>query len=225
MKVCITCQIPKSLDEFGNYKRYPDGKHRICRTCHNGYVNKHRWAHGTIPEKPLLERLWDGIQQCGHGDDCVYCCWPWTKGTDDDGYGFISISNQGHHGKYRAHRILWEIWHALPLPDDQALCHYCDFPPCGNPHHLWPGTWIDNRLDCVAKGRQARGMTSGHATHPEAFPRGEKHFKAKLTEADVRAIRTLYAEGGITSIQLSAQYGVSKFAILCVINRKTWTHI
>lgn len=225
MKTCRLCKTSKPLDEFGSSSQRKDGKHWACRLCWNAYVNSRRWANGTKPEQPLLNRLWDNIQQCGHGDICLYCCWPWSKGCDQDGYGRISINNQGIHLTYVVSRIVYEIWHAIFIPSDVAVAHYCDNPPCANPTHLWLGSWNDNRQDCVKKGRHAQGETSGHVTHPEAFPRGEAHFKAKLTAAQVLAIRTRYTAGGITMQRLADQYGVSDFAIMCIIHRRTWKHV
>jgi HNH endonuclease len=225
MKVCIRCQIPKSLDAFGNYARYPDGKHRYCRDCWNTLVNTHRHAHGVPPRLPFLERLWSAIQQCGHEDACVYCCWPWLKSTDQDGYGKFTLTFDSKHLTLPATRVVYEIWHARPIPPGKLVCHYCDTPACCNPLHLWLGTLQSNRQDAMNKGRQARGTAAGVHTKPEAFPRGEQHPKAKLTVQQVLDIRECYAEGFITMHDLGEYYGVSDFAIKCIIHRKTWRHI
>ena len=225
MKTCITCLETKSLDEFGSNKRYPDGKHRICRACHNAYQRAYKWAHGTTPVEPFLERLWNSIQICSHGTECVYCCWPWEKGTDQDGYGKFTTTNaQKRHLTHPAARIVYEIWHACRIPDGLVTCHYCDAPACCSPAHLWLGTPTQNRMDCVQKGRQAKGLTAGTVTHPEAFARGEERHHAKLTEGQVLTIRELHASG-VSAYKLSFMYPVSKFAILCIVNRKTWRHI
>lgn len=228
MKTCITCRTMKSLDEFGTYKRYADGKHRICKLCWAAYSSKRRWAHGTVPYKPFLERLWDGVQVCPHGRDCLFCCWPWLKACDEDGYGKVSTTNAAKkHLTHPVARLLYEIWHARPVPSTLLVCHYCDTPSCCNPMHFFVGTQADNRRDAVQKRRHAHGTTHGSVTHPEAVPRGERQHLAKLTEADVRAIRAEYVSyrPGHTAQALATKFNVSKFAVLCVINRKTWKHI
>jgi len=181
MKFCRLCKLPKSLDEFGNNSRSNDGKHWACRPCWNTYVQEKRWAKGVKPMESFLARLWGTIQQCGHEEMCPYCCWPWQKALDDDGYGHISISFNGKTRPWPAPRIVYEVWHGVLLPDNICTCHYCDFAACCNPMHLWPGTRADNRLDCVDKGRQAKGMQTGYYTHPEVRPRGERNGSAKLT--------------------------------------------
>jgi hypothetical protein len=221
MKVCITCKIPKSLDEFGNYKRYADGKHRICRTCWNEQSQVRRHANGVKPIPPFLDRLWGSIQQCGHEDACPYCCWPWLKTHDEDGYGKFSLSYNGRHTTHPVVRIIFELWHAMLLPPDMCACHYCDNPGCCNPLHLWKGTRVDNRLDCVQKGRQAKGLRSGRHTHPEAFPQGEDRSNAKLSNQEARDIRQAHSQG-ISASRLGKRYGVSKFAILSVIHYRTY---
>lgn len=225
MKVCITCKLPKSLDEFPNYKRYADGKHRVCRVCHNAASSKYRWAHGTTPVEPFLERLWNGVQICEHGYDCPFCCWTWLKTHDEDGYGKFSMTNaQKRHIMSPVTRIIYEIHHARPIPDGLLVCHWCDMAWCTNYHHFFLGTYNDNRQDCIRKGRHAKGDTAGSRLHPEAFPHGEEHYRAKLTEEDVHNIRDA-ARHGTTRQVLADQYGVSKFAINCVVNHKTWKHI
>jgi hypothetical protein len=225
VKLCSICKIVKPLEAFGKVSERGDGRSIYCRECWNAYVNSKRRECGAKPIPPFLERLWGNIQQCGHEETCVYCCWPWLKGLDQDGYGKIAVTVGGIHRTLRVTRVIYEVWHGVRIPDGLLACHYCDSPPCGNPLHLWIGSLNDNRQDCVRKGRQARGDTSGLHTMPEAFPRGESHYRAKVTEADVRLIRGWYAEGGITAQRLSEHYGVSKFAILCILNHKTWKHV
>jgi len=224
-KPCSRCHLVKSLEDFGTNTQRGDGKNSYCRTCWNRLVNAHRHAHGVPPRLPFLERLWSAIQQCGHGEDCVYCCWPWLKSTDQDGYGKFTLTFHGKHLTLRATHVIYELWNARPLLPGLLIAHHCDTPSCCNPLHLWPGTWQSNRQDAVNKGRQARGKATGIHTKPEAFPRGEQHHKAKLTAQQVLDIRACYAEGFITMHDLGEYYGVSKFAIQCIIHRKTWNHI
>lgn len=54
---------------------------------------------------------------------------------------------------------------------------------------------------------------------------GEKHGRSVLTENDVREIRRLYAQGGVTYEALGKRYGVHYTTILYAVTRKTWKHI
>lgn len=54
---------------------------------------------------------------------------------------------------------------------------------------------------------------------------GEKHGTAKLTEKQVHEIRSLYAAGNITQVQLAKQFKVTKHSIYGIVTRKSWRHI
>ena len=75
-----------------------------------------------------------------------------------------------------------------------------------------------------------RGITWAHVGGPLApregdlHPRGEQASWARLTEADVRAIRAASLDGVQGSV-LAVRYQVSRAAISLIINRKHWRHI
>lgn len=224
MKICRLCEEPLSLDAFGTNKNQPDGKHWACRPCWTNYVQNRRQAKGVKPMQPFLVRLWSNILHCGHEDFCPYCCWPWQKALDADGYGHISITYNGHNRSWPVANIVYEVFHGIRIPDGFCACHYCDFAACSNPLHIWPGTRVENRFDCVAKGRHAKGLSNGHYTKPEAFPRGEQHCRAKLTEQDVREIREAHRQG-IPIHRLAGFFHVSDTHILSIVKYKTWKHV
>lgn len=157
---------------------------------------------------PLEERFWARVDKSGR-------CWIWV-GTKANGYGELRV----HGVDQRAHRVSWEM-HFGPIPDGLFVCHRCDNPPCVNPSHLFLGTQKDNMADCRSKGRTETGST----VHPELLPRGESHWHAKFSEADVVAIRTQYAEGGISLRSIARQYGVSYSAIHLIVLRRSWRHV
>lgn len=224
-KPCSACKIVKPLEAFGINNQYGDRRSIYCRECWSRYVNAKRHANGTQPRLSFLERLWSNVEQCGHEETCIFCCWPWLKSCDKDGYGKISLSHDSQTIYTPVTRVIYEIWHARPIPPGYLVCHFCDVPSCCNPLHLWLGTFNDNRQDCVRKGRTAKGFQTGYYTMPEAFPRGQDRPQARLTNEKVLAIRLTYSHGGITSRQLAHEYGVSKHTILSIINHKTWEHI
>jgi hypothetical protein len=108
-----------------------------------------------------------------------------------------------------AHRVAWEIANG-PIPDDRQVCHTCDTPSCVAISHLWLGTDLENRLDCVNKGRHSHG---------------ECHGQAKLTEEKVRLILRRYATKKISQTELAAEFGVRQESISRIVTGKSWKHI
>lgn len=128
-------------------------------------------------------------------------CWEWKFGRNQDGYGQVLIEGV----KRPAHDVAYERAYG-PLPEGYFACHSCDNPPCIRPDHLFAGTPLDNARDAAAKGRLSHG---------------ENHYAARLTEGDVRAIRS----DPRGCFVLAKVFGVSKQAILRIRWRRTWKHV
>lgn len=71
----------------------------------------------------------------------------------------------------------------------------------------------------------ARGDRNGSRTCPESRPKGVGHWKAKLSETDVREMRADYASGGVSYGDLALRYGVKKTTVASIITRRIWKHI
>lgn len=129
-------------------------------------------------------------------------CWEWTGNINDTGYGRLCFGGK----VYLAHRIAWKLYREernLPAGNLMHVRHSCDNPPCVNPTDLVLGTIQQNLLDMAEKGRQARG---------------ERHGQAKLTEADVQAMRASLDSPST----LAARYGVAYATAHNAITGKTW---
>jgi len=175
----------------------------------------------------LRARFWTKVDKSGD-------CWLWTAARWDTGYGQFMVG-----GKLRgAHRVSYELAKG-PIPAGMLVCHTCDNPRCVRPSHLWLGTVRDNAQDAARKGRTASGDRNGKRLHPERYPhgdnhpmrlhpelvtRGERNGRAKLTDDNVREIRTLAAQG-VQGKQLAERYGVSRTKISRVIRCLDWRHV
>lgn len=143
-----------------------------------------------------------------HTDRDSNGCWNWT-GYKHRGYGQIRVNKKQHF----THRYAYELTHG-PIPEGMVICHTCDNPACCNPDHLFLGTHADNAADRHAKGRSRSGAL-----------RGELSASAKLTAAQVVAIRATYAQGTISQAELARRYNVAVSTIYLIVHHKKWKHL
>ena len=162
---------------------------------------------------PLETRFWAKVKKGNPAD-----CWEWMAARNNGGYGNLAYGRnaQGNWTGRMAHRISWEL-HNGPIPKGEGhpgICvlHRCDNRLCVNPAHLFLGTNADNVADREAKGRNRPAC-------------GESHYLSKLSESDVRNIRKLYADGGISQPELGRYFQVSQTLIWSVIHSRGWKHI
>lgn len=79
-------------------------------------------------------------------------CWLWTGMKDSkDGYGRIEYNGK----KWQATHHVWMMNGFPAVPSGMVLMHSCDTPICVNPDHLKIGTYLDNNMDCIRKGRRS----------------------------------------------------------------------
>lgn len=124
-------------------------------------------------------------------------CWEWKGSRQSNGYGLFFSSDR----RLLAHRAAWELFRGA-IPTGLNVLHSCDNPPCCNPEHLSVGTVRENLLQAYRRGRMKApglGLT------------GEKNPVARLSNAQAREVRRLYAlapkRGRISAI--ARMYGVS----------------
>lgn len=72
--------------------------------------------------------------------------------------------------------------------------------------------------------RLARGDNNGSRKHPERLSRGENRWMSKLTEEDVKEIRTLY-DLGVHKEVIAASYGITRTNVYHIVNFDSWRHV
>lgn len=162
--------------------------------------------------KSLKERFWKKVNKTEH-------CWVWTGCLGKDGYGRISTLNIPE----LAHRASWRLING-EIPKNLWVLHHCDNPSCVRPDHLFLGSHLDNMMDMVKKGRQAKGDRNSSVKHPEKLPRGETHHFAKLNSKQIISIRKRFFHGEKQS-RLSEEFNVSQSQISNIVIRKHWAHV
>lgn len=72
-------------------------------------------------------------------------------------YGLISVTIDGRRKCVPAHRVMWMATNdRLDLPRDIIVRHKCDNPRCVNIDHLEIGAHVDNKRDCIDRGRYGK---------------------------------------------------------------------
>lgn len=132
-------------------------------------------------------------------------CWEWAGQQRRRIYPTTTIGGRN----VLVHRLAYEITCGA-IPPGMQVCHRCDNPKCARPDHLFLGTAADNIADKVAKQRQARGSRQG---------------SARLTEADVVALRSEWRRGGVTQAGLGKRFGVGESTVHKIVHRQTWRHL
>lgn len=158
--------------------------------------HKCRWA---VQRRTWDSRFWEKVDKSGE-------CWVWTAAKNSAGYGLFGDSK-----KHLVHRISYEI-HFGEIPAGLHVCHRCDNPPCLRPEHLFAGTDHDNHMDAMLKGR-LKGRVDRRGTG------------GKLTDDQIREIRRVYQEGGVTGRSLAFCYGISPSSLSKIVRGETYTNL
>ena len=140
-------------------------------------------------------------------------CWQWIAATNPQGYGIFQLGGRAQ----RAHRLAL-MWHLglEEIPQHKQVLHHCDNPGCVNPEHLYLGTPKDNGRDKVRRNRSARGEHNG---------------RSKLTDDQVRAIRTIYANKPGRRLRngelqaLADSLGIAATRIPSIAKGKLWRYV
>ncbi len=176
------------------------GRERVTKLfCQKHYLRMRNYGTTDLIRPSAEDRFWRSVNKTADG------CWLWTAGSrTKQGYGNLRVNGRST----QAHRFSYAL-HNGPIPNGLHVLHRCDVVACVNPAHLFLGTDADNMADKMAKGRH-RALS------------GEECGTARLTRLKVDEIRARYACGGVSFMKLAREYGVAKYTINAVINRKTW---
>jgi hypothetical protein len=136
-------------------------------------------------------------------------CMLWMGTRTSQGYGQVSMEGK----KAQAHRVALLVAEGPPPCSGWVAAHapvICHRPDCVAPAHLRWATQAQNMADKRQDDTENIGTRNG---------------SAKLTEAQVSAIRLRYKRGGISQRASAAEFFVSQTTILDAVRGRTWAHV
>jgi hypothetical protein len=136
-------------------------------------------------------------------------CWIW-KGCKRGRTGYGCAKHNGR--VIDVHRISWMLFKG-PIPNGLLVCHKCDVKLCVNPKHLFIGTYQDNSIDAMRKGR---------ITVPigRRFEKGYFPHNRSLSIEIVKKIKSAILQDILSLKQISELFNV-KYQTVRDINRKS----
>lgn len=151
---------------------------------------------------PIEQRFWKFVNKTSS-------CWFWDGAKAGNGYGVTSKHIDNVKTQVYAHRISYEFANG-PIPKTKFVLHKCDKPNCVNPKHLRVGTQKENMRDCSLKKRIAKGKD---------LP------QTKLTEKNVRQIRSIYSKGKISMKKIGIMFSINPANVFYIVHKITWAHV
>lgn len=185
-----------------------------CGLLHKGrgWCQKHyfRWKRSGDPlvtKHPVSRRgsliEWINENTGFHGNGCLI--WPFRSKMSN---GYPLIWRDGK--KYGGHRLMCELVNGHPPTSEHQAAHSCGMGSSGciAPSHLRWATPKESNADKKIHGTSVKG---------EDIP------WAKLTESDVRSIRSKF--GFQSDIEISKIFNVSDSTIYMIRKGKNWRHV
>jgi hypothetical protein len=162
------------------------------------------WDRGWVLVKLLRRREVD--TQTG--------CWIWTGVWHRQGYGRMSFTVGGRPVYKLVHHVAAWLWKGTPLDAGVRVVQECRNPACFNPDHL-----------VVVGGGQAAVLRYVKKKYGIHLPRGEDHYRCRMTLFQAEMVRDALVEGTETKRQIADRVGVTWTQVNNIARGRSWTHI
>jgi hypothetical protein len=133
---------------------------------------------------------------------------PLSVSLDPTGRQCVRLSCGKKKANARVHRLVLLAF-VGPCPVGMECCHENGDPIDNRVENLRWGTHTDNMADRNRHGN---------------YTRGSRHFNAKLTEDDVRAMRRLKREGW-SLLKLARRFSIAKTTVAQIVRGQFWKHV
>lgn len=130
--------------------------------------------------------------------------------SDQQGRSQVTLRLRGKCRRHLVSHLVADAFLPVKGPTDTVVRHLNDIPSDNRVVNLSRGTLLDNAQDAIRNGK---------------YRRGSAHHNAKLDEAKVREIRSLYAVGGFSLRTLGRQFGIDPEMVRRIIKRQVWKHV
>ena len=168
-------------------------------SLHGNRVRKHGDPSiASVSDKYRCKINWIEENSGHQGNECLI----WPFGVSDNGRGIVGFRGSN----MSAPKAMCFVAHGNPPTPKHEAAHSCGrgHDGCMNPKHLRWATRRENEADKRFHGTLRRGADIN---------------TSKLTEADVKSIRT---DSEMTGVDLAQKYGVTPSSISNVRLRKSW---
>ena len=138
----------------------------------------------------------------------------------------IIRQNKDGHGYYQVNLLRDNIRKSQPVHRMVLEAFVGPCPPCHQTRHL-DGDCSNNHLSnlCWGTFEEQQADKTRHGRHQKIKnARGEKQWKAKLTEENIRQIREMALQGH-TRVEIGEVFSVTPPQISGIIHRRYWAHV
>jgi len=126
------------------------------------------------------------------------------------GYLHVGLHKNGLRKSAFIHRMVCLAFHGDPPPGRGYACHRDDCQTNNTAENLYWGAENDNWRDRIRNSRDLRGSRNGRAI---------------VSPALVRAIRSEYADGGISQTELARKYKIGQTQVSRIVLRRAWADV
>lgn len=157
------------------------------------------------PRDPRFQVREDGVVFGPSGRELRPMTW-------NDRPGVTVPNTWGGASRQRRYLVAWMVCETFygPRPEGMEAAHEDGDVSNSRADNLSWKTCLENAAD-----RERHGKTA----------RGERQGAARLTEGQVREMRSLHASGAHSMSELAARYGVAKGTVAWAISRRSWAHV
>lgn len=158
-------------------------------------------------------RIYKHAHSTKRGDGIWYFPARWLK-LQHDSYGYfrVQLTHPTRGPKnHKIHRLVAEAFISNPRK-------------AGTVNHK-NGIKTDNRVENLEWLTNKENVQHGWKLGLIKQEKGEQHPNSKLTETQVRRIRSVDIPSGLSRNKTASKYGVSKGLINAIVARRAWKHI